>query len=71
MVEVGGGTWDYGTSINQGWSNYFHGSLNHGATSSQGSRAVRSDRDAGIWALTTINRDIFDSNPIRAYWRTN
>ncbi|MFC6094851.1 lactococcin 972 family bacteriocin [Saccharothrix lopnurensis] len=71
MVEVGGGTWDYGTSANQGWSNYLHGTKNHGATVSQGSRAVRSDTGPGVWANTTINRDIFSNDPIRAYWRVN
>jgi len=69
-VEVGGGTWDYGTSVTQGWSNYFHATRNHGATSSQGSRVVRSDKGPGIWANTTINRDL-SGNPIKANWRVS
>lgn len=69
-VNVGGGTWDYGTSFNQGWSNYLHPHLYHGATTRQGKKEVRDDQPAGVWARTKLNRDIFGPT-IHAYWRTS
>lgn len=70
QVEVGGGEWDYGTSFNQGWSNYLHGSKNHGATVKQGDRAVSADTGPHNWANTTINRELWGP-AIQAFWRVN
>ena len=69
--EVGGGTWDRGTNLVKGWSNYYHPNNNHGATSRQGSRSDSSDKGPRVWADTSVNRDIFDSAPIEAFWRVS
>ncbi|MEV6713692.1 lactococcin 972 family bacteriocin [Lentzea sp. NPDC051208] len=69
--EVGGGTWDRGTNLVKGWSNYIHPDKNHGATSRQGSRSDSSDKGPRLWADTSVNRDIFDSAPIEAFWRVS
>ncbi|WP_224389164.1 lactococcin 972 family bacteriocin [Pseudonocardia sp. ICBG1293] len=68
FVSVGGGTWDYGTSINEGWSNYIHPARHHGATTKQGGRQDREDMPAGVWAKTRLARAV-PGPVIEAFWR--
>jgi lactococcin 972 family bacteriocin len=70
QADVGGGTWDYGTSFNQGWSNYLHDTRNHGATVKQGDRSVSADTGPHNWASTTINRSLWGPE-VEAFWRVN
>lgn len=69
--SVGGGDWVRGTNLVKGWSNYYHRDKKHGATSKQGTREDKADKDAGVSADTSVNRDIFDSAAIEAFWRVN
>lgn len=32
IVNIDGGTWDYGTGSGQVWSHYFHNGVRHGST---------------------------------------
>lgn len=50
-AQVGGGQWDYGTSVTSGkhaWSNYYNYSYVHTSTSTCGA-AYQKDRQLGGW----------------------
>ncbi|WP_226361016.1 lactococcin 972 family bacteriocin [Pseudonocardia sp. ICBG1142] len=65
-AQVGGGTWDYGTTVVNGWSNYYHRDRHHGATTSQDERISRADVKRGIWANTSLSR-----NPLGGAMKTS
>ncbi|GAA0925768.1 lactococcin 972 family bacteriocin [Nonomuraea longicatena] len=67
VVNVGGGTWDYGTTSSRGtWSNYYHGSRWHGS-SAQGTYFDRSPCvRPGAWSRAWAPRA---SSGNRAWWR--
>lgn len=67
VVNVGGGTWNYGRSGSHCWSHYVHPAKRHSATAIQGPANVKRYASAGLWA----NADIYDgSGTCYAYWNT-
>jgi lactococcin 972 family bacteriocin len=64
---VGGGQWNHGTDATWVWSNYYHKTNCHGATS-VGERTVRRDASKGQWADTTTPAKLFGN---KAYWRSS
>jgi lactococcin 972 family bacteriocin len=70
IVNVGGGTWDYG--VNYGiisktvYSNYVHPTKVHSATSICGSATDTNIEAPNVWADTTAKCNIFQSTA--AYW---
>ncbi|WP_402377422.1 lactococcin 972 family bacteriocin [Isoptericola rhizosphaerae] len=65
---VGGGTWNHGVNSSTVWSNYYHGSTCHGATS-VGTYTDRENRSAGYWATTSAPSRWYAVD--KAYWRTS
>ncbi|WP_084655341.1 lactococcin 972 family bacteriocin [Nocardia altamirensis] len=65
-----GGVWDYGTDFDKGWSNYFHASRPHGATTKQGRAQDRRDVGPGAWANTTLYRAV-GGGTMESFWRVN
>jgi hypothetical protein len=73
VVNVGGGTWNYGTgsgcSIYKcAWSHYVHPSLYHSATSICASANVKRYANAGDWANADTRCGWAQSTA--AYWNT-
>lgn len=73
-VNVGGGTWNYGTSIdNNGtkhcWSHYIHPTKTHSATAIMGAQNVKVRKTPKLWA----NADIYGGagSTCYAYWSTS
>ena len=62
--NVGGGTWKYGTSWMNVWSEYYHSSRPHSATACVGDTCSRTSEWAG--RLAGANRVGFTNK--RAYW---
>ncbi|MEU5692420.1 lactococcin 972 family bacteriocin [Actinosynnema sp. NPDC020468] len=50
VVNVGGGTWDYGVDSARVWSNYYHGSKCHGSSVVGAYYDSSGDTRAGITA---------------------
>lgn len=71
-VNVGGGTWTYGTSMgfngNTVYSNYYHPTLYHSSTAIIGSQDNTSYADAGQWSYASANGSLFATG--YAYWNT-
>jgi lactococcin 972 family bacteriocin len=70
-VNVGGGTWNYGSSVDSSgtkhcWSHYDHPTKTHSATAIMGSQNVKVRKTPKIWA----NADIYagTGNTCYAYW---
>lgn len=51
VVEVGGGTWDYGAGTAVVWSDYYHDDKCHGSTS-VGAYIDSDEAAAGSWSIT-------------------
>ena len=71
VVNVGGGTWNYGTSYDfpashHGWSNYYHPAYSHTGTSICGSTTHTTRAAAGFWANSGVSCGI--TSTIYAYW---
>lgn len=67
VVNVGGGTWNYGRSGSHCWSHYVHPARRHSATAIKGSTNRKIYASAGTWA----NSDIYGgSGTCYAYWNT-
>jgi lactococcin 972 family bacteriocin len=67
VVNVGGGTWNYGRIGNHCWSHYVHPVKRHSATAIRGPINRKVYANAGTWA----NSDIFNgSGTCYAYWNT-
>jgi lactococcin 972 family bacteriocin len=67
VVNVGGGTWNYGRSGGHCWSHYVHPAKRHSATAIKGSTNRKIYASAGTWA----NSDIYGgSGTCYAYWNT-
>lgn len=65
---VGGGTWNHGVNSSIVWSDYYHGSTCHGATS-VGTYTDRASASAGRWAMTDAPSRWYAVD--KAYWRTS
>jgi hypothetical protein len=73
VVNVGGGTWNYGTSYSfpttkNVWSHYVHPSLYHSATAICGSNNVKIYNTANNWANADTHCNVSQSSA--AYWNT-
>ncbi len=73
IVNVGGGTWNYGTencgvNCKHVWSHYVHNSLYHSATAICASQNVKKFANATFWANADVNCGWFDS--AAEYWAT-
>lgn len=67
VKEVGGGTWNYGTTVGAGWSNYYHTSKCHGSSAYSGSKSGRDHNvRPGKESQVHIWRD--GTNGVEAYW---
>lgn len=71
VVNVGGGTWNYGTGYDfpashHGWSNYYHPTSSHTGTSICGSTNHTTRAAAGSWANSSVSCGI--TSTISAYW---
>src|SRR5258706_5787395 len=67
IVNVGGGTWNYGTencgfNCKHVWSHYVHNSLYHSATAICASQNVKVFANATFWANADVNCRWFDSD---------
>lgn len=71
-VNVGGGTWTYGTSYGFNGktvtSNYYHPSLYHSSTAIIGTQDNTSYAAAGYWSYASAVGSFFDRG--YAYWAT-
>ncbi|GGA49559.1 hypothetical protein GCM10007416_23310 [Kroppenstedtia guangzhouensis] len=74
-VNVGGGTWDYGTRLvsfgtkKEVYSNYYHGTKNHGSTAQIGTQSNKSCVRPGSTSYASARGGLFDST--HAYWNTS
>lgn len=73
IVNVGGGTWNYGTSYSfpttkNVWSHYVHPSKYHSATAIGGSNNVKRYANAGTWANADTDCNV--SQSAAEYWNT-
>lgn len=74
-VNVGGGTWNYGSSHNvfswsaSVYSNYYHPTHHHSGTSVCGSVNHTVHANAGSWANSSAGCSYTDSTS--AYWNNN
>lgn len=73
IVNVGGGTWNYGTSYQPPWyknvwSNYVHPSLYHSSTAIGGSANQKVYANAGSWSNASVVCGSAESTA--AYWAT-
>ncbi|MGC8628124.1 MAG: lactococcin 972 family bacteriocin [Acidimicrobiales bacterium] len=70
IVNVGGGTWDYGVNYRiiakTVYSNYIHPTKVHSATSICGSATDTDVEAPNVWAITTAKCNILQSTA--AYW---
>lgn len=60
VVNVGGGTWNYGTSTNwlvgkNVWSHYLNNNYYHSATAIGGPNQVYASERSGVWAQADTN----------------
>lgn len=68
-VNVGGGTWNYGTQCcKKVYSQYVHPSLYHSATSICSSNVDKVFANATFWAFSSVTCAIWDSSSV--YWDT-
>ena len=73
IVNVGGGTWNYGTESEaiwgkHVWSHYVHNSLRHSATAMCASQNVKIFADPTLWANADVHSNAWDS--AAEYWAT-
>lgn len=73
IVNVGGGTWNYGTSYSfpttqNVWSHYIHPTLYHSGTAICGSSNVKVYAYAGSWANADTSCNFLQSSA--EYWNT-
>jgi hypothetical protein len=72
VVNVGGGTWNYGSDwsffTKHVWSHYVHNSLYHSATAIIGSQNLKVLAYATYWANADVSGSTFDSTAV--YWAT-
>lgn len=73
VKEVGGGTWDYGSSIRLNgkkacWSYYYHPSVLHGSTASMSDLSDAEVADAGGTSYAYVTK--YTTATCYAYWRT-
>ena len=68
VVNVGGGTWNYGRSGNHCWSHYVHPTKRHSATAIMGPDNNKVYRNAGTWANADVVRITIST--CSAYWNT-
>lgn len=73
IVNVGGGTWNYGTEYQfptgkHVWSHYVHPSLYHSATAICASQNKKIYNVAGSWANSDVYCNAWDS--AAEYWNT-
>lgn len=70
VVNVGGGTWNYGSETINGqkhcWSHSVHTTKTHSATAIMGSQNRKVFASAKFWA----NADVYGSGTCYAYWST-
>ncbi|MFC4507416.1 MULTISPECIES: lactococcin 972 family bacteriocin [Streptomyces] len=62
-VDVGGGTWSYGTGANSVWSNYKHPSVNHSSSVRGAYWSYSGCTKPGVWSLASA-----DEGYNEAYW---
>ncbi|MFC7818176.1 lactococcin 972 family bacteriocin [Streptomyces sp. NPDC057367] len=67
VVQVGGGTWDYGAGTSYVWSDYYHKDKCHGSTS-VGDYIDSDEADAGYWSITSAKVDLWGNE---SYYRTS
>ncbi|GAA3256445.1 lactococcin 972 family bacteriocin [Nonomuraea helvata] len=67
VKRIGGGTWNYGTHVTNGYSDYLHNRKCHGSSTSSGHH-YNADHDVakGNWAQSKVWRD--GSAGIKAFW---
>lgn len=73
IVNVGGGTWNYGTSYNfpvgkHVWSHYVHNTKYHSATAVCASQNQKIFANATFWANADVDCGAWDS--AAEYWAT-
>lgn len=73
IVNVGGGTWNYGTQYQPpfgkyAWSHYVHPTLRHSGTAICGSQNPKIYANAGTWANADAYCNAWDYTA--AYWNT-
>jgi lactococcin 972 family bacteriocin len=73
IVNVGGGTWNYGHELEglwgkHDWSNYVHPTLYHSSTAICASQNVKHYAVAGTWTDVSIHCNWWDSDAW--YWNT-
>ena len=73
IVNVGGGTWNYGTencgvNCKHDWSYYVHNSLYHSATAICGTDTKKVFANPTLWAYANTYCGWFDSTA--SYWAT-
>lgn len=66
VVNVGGGTWNYGTTMGSTWSHYQHNQVKHWGTAICGSENKKVIKPAGVWANAEAGCGWFDDKA--AYW---
>ncbi|RBQ14148.1 hypothetical protein DP939_42065 [Spongiactinospora rosea] len=68
VKNVGGGQWHYGTSLTEGFSNYYHERNCHGSSAVSGRNYVQDyDVPRLQWSRAGVWRD--GKATIEAYWR--
>jgi hypothetical protein len=73
IVNVGGGTWNYGTEQEalwgkHVWSHYVHNTLRHSATAICASQNVKIFANPIAWADADVHCNVWDS--AAEYWAT-
>ncbi|MFD4986344.1 lactococcin 972 family bacteriocin [Streptomyces sp. NPDC058374] len=66
VVNVGGGTWDYGAGTATVWSDYYHKSKCHGSTS-VGAEVDSDVASAGSWSITQAKAALSGN---KSYYKT-
>lgn len=69
QVQVGGGTWNYGTDVDLAyvWSYYYHGSVCHGSSVRTHTLYRSPNTSAGQWARITAPERPYVADS--SYWR--
>lgn len=74
VVNIGGGTWNYGWSVDSTgtkhcWSHYVHPTKTHSATAILGSQSDKETKSPKIWAKADVYGSI--GNTCYTYWSTS
>jgi lactococcin 972 family bacteriocin len=70
-VNVGGGVWDYGSTVGGVHSNYYHRTVSHGSTACKnGSDCASNEAKKNTESRATKDKAIWEGSA-RVYWHKN